>query len=258
MWLAIAVVGAAGGPAEADSPRVIDRVVAGVDGAAVPASDVALARALGLFGLEPARTPLAVADVERYLEGRLLVGEANRLQIESPAAERAAAWAAAAARHGGSDAFQAWLDAVHVPADWARELVDDDLRRRQFVELRFRALAFVSEAEVTAALGGGAASEAERDRERRRLEEARASDRLRAWLAEARQRATVRVLLPEGETVPLVLPGGPESRAGAARSRSAAEPLSAAIRSSIIPPAGVLGRHPGSAGGLERAGGSTD
>jgi hypothetical protein len=232
VWLAIAVVGAAGGPAEADSPRVIDRVVAEVDGAAVPASDVTLARALGLFGLEPARTPLAVADVERYLEGRLLVGEANRLQIESPAAERA--------------------------ADWARELVDDDLRRRQFVELRFRALAFVSEAEVTAALGGGAASEAERDRERRRLEEARASDRLRAWLAEARQRATVRVLLPEGETVPLVLPGGPESRAGAARSRSAAEPLSAAIRSSIIPPAGVLGRHPGSAGGLERAGGSTD
>ena len=75
--------------------------MAEIDGAPVPASDVAIARALGLFDLTPAPRAIEATDVERYVDGRLLTREATRLGVETTAEERAEAWAAAADRAGG-------------------------------------------------------------------------------------------------------------------------------------------------------------
>jgi hypothetical protein len=189
--------------------RFVDSLVAEVAGAVVAASDVALARALGLFGLTPAAGALSAAEIERYADGLLLVGEAARIGVETTAAERAAAWEAVAARSGGEPALTAWLAAADVDLAWARRMVEDDLRLRRFVELRFRGLAFVGEAEVAAALGSAPHDEAEREATRARLEDEAVARRLAEWLAEARARGAVRGLTPEHRQVPDPLPGRP-------------------------------------------------
>jgi hypothetical protein len=189
--------------------RFVDAVVAEVDGAVVTASDIALARALGLFGLAPAAGPLSAAEVERYADSRLLLREATRIGVEVAEVDRMAAWDAVAARAGGETALAAWLAAADVDLDWARRMVDDDLSLRRFVDLRFRALAFVSEAELSAALGPGAHSEAEREAARARLEEETARHRLAEWLSEARARGVVHRLTDASGRVPDPLPGPP-------------------------------------------------
>jgi hypothetical protein len=124
--------------------RFLDRVVAEIDATPVPASDVAIARALGLFDLTPAPRAIEATDVERYMDGRLLTREATRLGVETTVEERAEAWAAVADRAGGQPALEAWLRIADVDPAWARRLVDEDLLSRRFVEVRFRDLAFVS------------------------------------------------------------------------------------------------------------------
>jgi hypothetical protein len=189
--------------------RFVDSVVAEVEGSVVAASDVALARALGLFGLAPAAGSLSAAEIQRYAEGRLLVKEATRIGVEVTDADRAAAWDAVAARAGGETALEAWLAAADIDVGQARRMVDDDLSLRRFVDLRFRALAFVSEAELSAALGPGAHSEAERETTRARLEEETARHRLAEWLSEARARGGGHRLIGESSQVPDPLPGPP-------------------------------------------------
>src|SRR5262249_42269761 len=71
--------------------RFVDSVVAEVEGTEVTASDIALARALGLFGLVPAAGSLSAGEVDRYADGRLLVREATRIGVEVAEADRAAA-----------------------------------------------------------------------------------------------------------------------------------------------------------------------
>ena len=66
---------------------------------------------------------------------------------------------------GGREHLTRWLTIADVEEAWARRLVQfDDLRMRQFIELRFRALASVAEADLAAALGPGTMT---RGRERR-------------------------------------------------------------------------------------------
>src|SRR5262249_40875525 len=113
---------AAASPGRTDV-RFVDSVVAEVDGTVVAASDVALARALGLFGLTPAVGPLSPAEVERYADGRLLVVEATRIGAEVAEAERTAAWDEVAARMGGQTALAAWLAAADVDEGWVRRMV---------------------------------------------------------------------------------------------------------------------------------------
>ena len=187
--------------------RFLDEVVAEIDGALVAASDVAIARALGLFELHPAPRALEATDIERYVDGRLLVREATRIGLETTADERTQAWAAAADRAGGQALLEAWLRLADVDPAWARRLVDEDLLRRRFVELRFRDLAFVSEAEVTAAMGPGTHSEAAREAVRARLEGDAARQRLGEWLVETRARSVIRRLVDEGARVPDPLTG---------------------------------------------------
>jgi hypothetical protein len=189
--------------------RFLDRVVAEIDSTPVPASDVAIARALGLFDLTPAPRAIEAMDVERYVDGWLLTREATRLGVVTTAEERAEAWAAAADRAGGQAVLEAWLRIADVDPAWARRLVDEDLMSRRFVEVRFRDLAFVSEAEVTAALGPG---EAAREAVRARLEGDAARRRLGEWLAETRGRSVIRRLVDEGARIPDPLAGAGQHR----------------------------------------------
>ena len=59
----------------------VDAVVGEVGSSIVTASDIALARALGLFGFSPSETPIARADVDRYDTALVAVLEASRLGI---------------------------------------------------------------------------------------------------------------------------------------------------------------------------------
>jgi len=170
---ALVLAGAAGwapaGAARAEGPGAfLDAVVADVEGRIIAASDIALARALA--------------------EG----------------AE--AAWRAAGARAGGMDALIAWLRRNGIEENWARSAVEADLRRRRYIDLRFRAFAFVPEAEVERALGPGSHGPEARERARGALQHAIVRRRLAAWLKEARARARVRLLLEETQTIPAPFP----------------------------------------------------
>lgn len=185
---------------------VVDAVLAEVGGEPVTASDVGLARALGVFGLSPSVSPIGAADVERVVSARLEIAEAERLGIAPSEAERDRAWAETAARLGGPDAVAAWLADAAVELAWARRLVAQDLARRQFVDLRFRAFVFVTEAEVDAALGPGEHAPAERERQREALREAETERRRAEWLAQIPDQVPVRLRLAPGATVPVPLP----------------------------------------------------
>ena len=192
--------------------RFLDGVVAEIDGVPVTATDVAIERALGLFGLSPASRAIEATDIERYVEGRLLVREATRLGLETTVDERTGAWAAAAGRAGGQAIFEEWLRLADVAPAWARRLVDEDLTGRRFVELRFRDLAFVSDADVTAAMGPGTHGEAARGAVRARLEGDAARRRLDEWLVETRALSVIRRLVEKGARVPDPLAGAGEPR----------------------------------------------
>jgi hypothetical protein len=208
--VAVVILGVlAGVGAVSAEERFVDGVVAQVDGVVVTASDVALGRALGLFGLTPATGPLSESEIQRYLDGQLLAREGARIGVEPTAADEAEAWAAVIHRAGGEDALMRWLRLADVDMEWARRLAHDDLRMRQFVDLRFRALAFVSEADLTAALGPGPHDEETREQTRARLEREAADQRLTEWLAEARARASVTPRVVKLGQVPNPLPGVP-------------------------------------------------
>jgi hypothetical protein len=186
------------------APVLTDTVVAAVDGAPVTASDVALARALGLFGFTPSLpAPIVAADVERLIRATLVVDEAERLDIVIGDAELEAAWQALAERHGGGAALDAWLARSAVEPAWARRMLRDHLRHERFAELRFRAFVFVLEEEVSAALGPGEHPPDARDRARERLRSETAGRGLAEWVEEAARRAQIRRLLPPEAVVPL-------------------------------------------------------
>ena len=194
--LALAAGLLAPAPAAA-APGLVDAVLAAVDAAPVTAGDVALARALGLFGFTPSSpVPIVAADVERLIRARLVVDEAERLDIVIGDAELEAAWRALAERHGGGAALDARLARSAVEPAWARRMLRDHLRHERFAELRFRAFVFVLEEEVSAALGPGEHPAEARDRARERLRSETAERGLAEWVEEAARRAQIRRLLP--------------------------------------------------------------
>ena len=188
----------------------LDAVLAGVAGSTIVASDVAAARGLSLFGARPSNAPIRKEDAERLVDGRLIDQEAAQLAIGGDPQETEEAWQAAAERVGGMAALHAWMDRSRLDEVRVRRLVEADLRWRRFVDLRFRAFVFISEAEVTAALGPETHSSQEvREGTRERLR-AEATDRdLAEWLSEARKRVSVRyAALGEGG-IPLPFPMPP-------------------------------------------------
>jgi hypothetical protein len=210
--LAVALGGGRSRVAAADV--FLDAVVAEVETRSVTASDIALARALGLFGFTPSSAAIGPDDIERAVGVWIVVIQAQRMRLSAVGEGRAEAWRAAADRFGGPPAFEAWLTRVGVEPEWARQLVEDDLDWRQFIDLRFRAFAFVTEDQVRDGLGAEPDTPEARARVRAKLEAAEVEQRLAEWLAEERRRVAVQRLLAPPERVPVpfsmpTLPPGP-------------------------------------------------
>jgi hypothetical protein len=200
--LGLLVVVLAAWAAPGHAAEFVDAVLGEVEGRIVTASDVALARALGLFGLAPTGEPIG-PDVDGILTAWLVLAEARRLGIEVTPDDVAVAWAAAAARVGGPAALDAWLARAAVEPERARALMADDQRWRRFIDLRFREFAFVTPDEVAAALGPGTHTPEAEARMRTQLREAEARRRLAAWLAERADRMR---RLPAAAPVPNPFP----------------------------------------------------
>jgi hypothetical protein len=158
--------------------KLVDAVLAVVEARTVAASDVALARALGVLGFQPSTSPIDRADLERFIDVLLILDEATRVGVAADPAQIDGAWTAAVAGWGDETTFQRWLDANTLQRSRARRLVEDDVVRARFIETRFT--------ELTA---GESAEQAQRE-----------------WLEAARRRASIRVLLPAETSMELPFP----------------------------------------------------
>jgi len=203
-----------GGPCSAGQPaeRFLDAVLASVNGRIIAASDVAIARALSLFGVEPSDAPIQRADAETLVDSRLIDQEAVQLAIGGTPQEFEEAWRAAADKVGGMSALEAWMDQNDLSGAWIRKMVEADLRWRRFIDLRFRAFVFISDSDVSQALGPGAHAAEAREETRKKLQADAVNRDVTAWLTEARKRATIQHAdLVEGG-VPLPIPMPPANR----------------------------------------------
>ena len=174
------------GRAGAADLRVVDEVLAEVGARPVTLSEVTLARALGVLGLEPSSGPVTDAELAKYLDAQLAVRAATQLGIEVPAADLDREW-----ENAGGAALTTRLAAVGVDADWARRLIEADLRVQRFVDLRFRAFAFVTDFDIDEALGPGPHDEATRTRTRDGLRAEMVARSFNAWREDARQRVPI-------------------------------------------------------------------
>jgi hypothetical protein len=179
--------------------RVVDMVLAEIAARPVLLSEITLARALGVLGLEPSSGPISDADLQRYLDAQLAVREAAQVGVEVSAADVARAW-----ENAGGATLGARLEAAAIDAAWARRLIADDLTLARFIDLRFRAFAFVTDFDVDEALGPGAHDEAARTRTRDRLRAEMVAQAYAAWTKDARKRVVVRPV--PGQTGPWPAP----------------------------------------------------
>lgn len=186
-WYAALVLLAIARASDAADIHLMDAVLAEIGSRPVTLSDVALARALGVLGLEPSPGPITDADLASYLDAQLAVREATQLDIEVPAADVDRAWEKA-----GGAALAARLAAAGISPAWARRLLEADLRVERFVDLRFRAFAFVTEFDVDEALGPGSHDEATRARTRDRLRADMVARAFVTWKEDARHRIAIR------------------------------------------------------------------
>lgn len=201
-WLVTTAIAAAG-------TRLVDAVLADVEGQPITASDVAVARALGLFGASPSSAPIGYEDVERLITGQLVVNEARRLGIGGSDDEVQQAWDEAVRRAGGRAALESWLEQTGVGSAWARRLVAAHVDRQRFLDLRFRAFIFVPIDDVLAELGPGDHPPDARARVRAELQARELERRLGEWRTETERRITVRRLLDRGDYVACPLPMPP-------------------------------------------------
>lgn len=107
---------------------LVDAVVATVDSTTVSASDIALARALGLLGFTPSGEPIRSADVERYAAALVDALEASQLGIGPAREELDRAWTVLEARVGGESALRDWLRATTIDEAWVRRALETHLR----------------------------------------------------------------------------------------------------------------------------------
>jgi len=138
--LAVCLAALLAPPGSCAAGTLVDAVLAEVNGSVVTAGDIALARALLLFGFSPSEAPIVGGDVERYIDALLERNEAERLRIEVSGEAKEAAWQALRARRGGPELLESWLRDHGIAAGWARRLADEDLARRRFLAARFPAI----------------------------------------------------------------------------------------------------------------------
>jgi hypothetical protein len=200
-WVALAGAAllAIAAASQAADARLVDVVLAEVASSPVMLSDVALARALGVLGLQPSAGPITEAEVAHFLDVQLAAREAAQLGIEVAGADIDRAWQAA-----GGAALGARLEAVGIDPAWARRVLETDLRVERFIDLRFRAFAFVTDFDVDEALGPGAHDEAARARTRERLRAEMVARAFAAWEEDVRRRVSVRTI--PGVTGPWPVP----------------------------------------------------
>lgn len=191
--------------------KFVDAMVAQVGLHTIAASDVALARALGLYGLSPREGPIRADDVDRFIDAGLIVSEAERLGIALPPEALEKAWREVTARRGGKSRFHQWLEEKGISVEWARRLTHADAHRKYFTELRFKRFVFIPEEEIDRALGPGPHGDEERERVREALRTKQAEQKLEEWLEEQRKRAKIR-RLTEGEPIPDPLDSGAVER----------------------------------------------
>ncbi|MGH7302826.1 MAG: hypothetical protein ACRELZ_06015 [Candidatus Rokuibacteriota bacterium] len=186
----------------------IDTVLAQVGSRTISSSDIALARALGVLGFAPSASPIERSDVERFVDDLLLLEEAGRIGLEVEPAAIDAAWVAAGIRAGGDAALERWLDTNAIDRAWARRFVEEDLMKEKFLDARFAAFVFPDEDAVTRELAPGQPVESLREQARQRLIRRVASEAQALWLADARRRASIKILLPAGASAapPFTLP----------------------------------------------------
>ena len=120
---------ATAGPVRAADLRVIDEVVAEVASRPVTLSEITLARALGVLGMQPASGPITDAELAKYLDAQLAVRESVQLAIEVTPAELDRAW-----EQAGGAALASRLTAAGIDPAWARRLIEADLRVQRFVD----------------------------------------------------------------------------------------------------------------------------
>jgi hypothetical protein len=186
----------------------IDTLLAQVDARTIAASDIALARALRVFGFAPSSAPITRPDVDRFVDVLLILAEAGKIGVEAEPAAVDTAWAAVAARAGGEAALTHWLEDKAIDRDWARVMVGEDIVKSKFLDARFAAFIFPDEETVTRELGPGQHDDDARERVRDRLIRQAAVEAEAKWLADARRRASIKILLPDGGSVvpPFTLP----------------------------------------------------
>jgi hypothetical protein len=192
-------------PGVAAAPFV-DALLGVVAGRTVAASDIALARALGVLGFAPSTSPIAREDVERFVDVLLIVEEAGRIGISAEPEQIEQAWAAMVTRLGDDTALARWLDAQAIGRAWVRRFVEHEVVRARFYEARFAAFVFPDEAAIGRALGPGQHDEAAREAARARLIREAAERGQAEWLREARRRVTIRILVPPGASIPPPFP----------------------------------------------------
>jgi hypothetical protein len=190
------LLGAAPAPAQ-----VLDTMLAQVDSRIIAASDIALARALGVFGFAPTSVPIERGDVERFADVMLILAEAGRTGIVVEPAQVDRAWAALEARIGGEAALDRWLAERAIDRDWARRFARDDLVRATYLDARFASFVFPDEDAVSSALGPGQHDEKEREAARQRLIGESVVKAQAEWLEGARRRASIKILLSPGTSV---------------------------------------------------------
>jgi hypothetical protein len=172
--------------------RFVDAIVAQVGLYTIAASDIALARALGLYDLPHLAGPIRPTDVDRFIDARLIVAEAGRLSITPPAAALEKEWRNVVERRGGTAKFRAWLKEKGISVDWARRLTNSDAQRKYFTDLRFARFVFIPEEEIDRVLGPGPHGAKERERARETLRQKQAAANLARWLEQQRKRADIR------------------------------------------------------------------
>jgi hypothetical protein len=193
-------------PGVAAAAPFVDALLGVVEGRTVAASDIALARALGVLGFAPSTSPIAREDVERFVDVLLIVDEAGRIGINAEPEQIERTWSAVVTRVGDDTALARWLDAQAISRAWARRLVEHEVVRARFYEARFAAFVFPDEAAIGRALGAGQHDEAAREAARARLIREAAEREQAEWLREARQRVSIRILVPPGASIPPPFP----------------------------------------------------
>ncbi len=190
----------------------LDAVLAEVDGTVITASDINLARALSLFGFRPSRETVRAHEIESFIDALLVVGEARDLGIQGNREEIEDTWREISAGVGGQNAFEDWMERNRIEPNWARRMVEADLRWKKFIDLRFRAFAFVTEEDLTQAIGEGPHDRQVLQQARDRLRSQQVERRLALWLEEARDRATIRRTPQAFQPIPIPFPMPPAER----------------------------------------------